>query len=245
MERTAVSPSSWLPELQRLLLISRDLEDLLQQVPRLSAAVMPADSSCVIAVEPPGRPLIVAASDETALAVATTDWTHREGPHLEVTNTGRAIYSPDIARRGRSSAFVIEARARNIRCALSNPIQGPDGVMGVLSSYSTRPHVYDDITQHMAQAFADTVAVVVTIMLKLADQTQVNEDLNNALMSRSIIDQAIGVIMAENRCAREDAFNILRNASQNRHEKLREIAADLVRSITGHEPTPGPFSPRQ
>jgi GAF domain-containing protein len=244
MEPPVVSPSIWLPEMQRLLLVGRDLEDLLQQVPRVSAAVMPANSSCVIAVESPGRPLVVVGSDEAALAVGTTDWTHREGPHLEVTNTGRAVYTPDITREGRWSAFAIEARARDIRCALSNPIQGPDGVIGVLSSYTTRPHAYDKATQRLAQGFADTVAAVITVMLRLADQMQLTGDLHNTLVSRSVIDQAVGVIMAENRCDRDTAFRILRQASQNRNEKLRAVAADLVHSITGHEPMPGPFSPR-
>jgi GAF domain-containing protein len=198
----------------------------------------------VIAVEPPGRQLIVVGSDECSLAVGKTDWTHREGPHLAVVTTGRPAYSPDLAREGRWSAFAIEARARNIRCALSVPIQGPAEVMGVLSLYATRAHAYDEKTQRQAQGMADTIAGVITMASKLAEQIQLNDDLRLALVSRSVIDQAIGVIMAENRCDREVAFEILRRASQNRNVKLREVAAHLVRAVTGHEPAPGPFEPR-
>jgi GAF domain-containing protein len=245
MDPTVASPPVWLCQLQQLLLVGGDLEDVLERVTVLGAATMRADSSCVIAVEPPARPLIVVGSDESALAVGKTDWIHREGPHLAVLTTRRSAYSPDLALEGRWSAFAIEARARNICCALSVPIQGPAGVMGVLSLYATRAHAYDEEVRRQVQAMADNIACVITISLRLAEQIQLNEDLRLALASRSFIDQAIGVIMAENRCDRETAFDILRRASQNRNVKLREVAANLVRSITGHEPVPGPFCPRQ
>jgi GAF domain-containing protein len=206
---------------------------------------MPADSSCVIAVEPPGGQLIVVGSDECALALGKIDWTHREGPHLAVVTTGRPAYSPDLAREGRWSAFAIEARARNICCALSVPIQGPADVMGVLSLYTTRAHAYDEETQRQAQGMVDNIAGAITITLRLAEQIRLNDDLRLALVSRSIIDQAIGVIMAENRCDREVAFDILRRASQNRNVKLREVAAHVVYAVTGHESAPGPFDPRR
>jgi hypothetical protein len=244
MDPTAASPPAWLPKLQRLLLVSDDLEEMLRRVTMLGAATMPPDTSCVIAVEPPGRSLVVVGSDAGALAVGMTDWTHREGPHLAVTSSGKAVYSPDISTEGRWSAFVIEARARGIRCALTCPIQGPDGVMGVLSLYATRPDAYDEVAQRRAQGIADGIAGVITVAGRFADQIMLTEDLRQALESRAVIDQAIGVIMAENRCSRAEAFGILRSASQNRNAKLRDVAANLVQSITGHEATPGPFGPR-
>jgi hypothetical protein len=146
---------------------------------------------------------------------------------------------------GRWSAFAIEARARDIRCALSCPIHGPDDVMGVLSLYATRADAYDEDARRQAQGMADSIAGVITLAVRLADQVELTGDLRQALASRAVIDQAIGVIMAENRCSREEAFGILRSASQNRNAKLRDVAAGLVQSVTGHDAVPGPFCPRQ
>jgi AmiR/NasT family two-component response regulator len=53
------------------------------------------------------------------------------------------------------------------------------------------------------------------------------------LTSRSIIDQAIGILMAQQRCSAGAAFEILRSASQGRNTKLRTIAADIVRAVGG------------
>jgi GAF domain-containing protein len=245
MDRTDAAPPDWLPELQRLLSVGEDFEGLLRRVTVLGAAAMPAGTSCVIAVEPPGRPLVAVGSDAGALAVGKIDWTHREGPHLAVTSTGRCVYTPDISTEERWSAFVIEARARGIRCALTCPLQGADGVMGVLSLYATRPRAYDEVAQRRAQGMADAISGVITLAGRLADQIVLTEDLRQALQSRAAIDQAVGVIMAENRCSRAEAFGILRAASQNRNAKLRDVAVNLVQSITGHEPVPGPFGPRR
>lgn len=245
MNPTVASPPAWLPQLQRLLLDGADLADLLQRVVDLGATAVAAGSSCVIAVEPPGRPPIVVGSDEASLTVGTIDWTHREGQHLAVTSTGKSVYSPDLTLEERWSAFVIEALARDIRCAMSSPIYGPDGVMGVLSLYAMRTHVYDEAVQRQAQSMADCIAAVITLAGRLDDQIRLTEDLRRALASRAVIDQAIGVIMAENRCSRAEAFGILRSASRNRNAKVRDVAAGLVQSITGHEAMPGPFGSRQ
>ena len=68
------------------------------------------------------------------------------------------------------------------------------------------------------------------------------DQLRASLASRAVIDQAIGVIMAQQRCTATDAFAILRTASQNRNLKLRQVAEQLVTGITGHPPQEPPFS---
>ena len=65
--------------------------------------------------------------------------------------------------------------------------------------------------------------------------------LRAALASRSVIDQAIGIIVAQERCPAAQAFAILRTASQKRNVKLREIARDIVTSVSGAPPEPAPF----
>ena len=53
-----------------------------------------------------------------------------------------------------------------------------------------------------------------------------------------MIDQAIGVIMAQERCTQTRAFDLLRSASQNRNVKLRDLAAAIVTSVSGEPPQP-------
>ena len=59
------------------------------------------------------------------------------------------------------------------------------------------------------------------------------DDLSAALKSRTVIDTAIGAIMAQNRCSREAAFQILVKTSSHRNIKLKDVAASIVSSISG------------
>jgi AmiR/NasT family two-component response regulator len=52
-----------------------------------------------------------------------------------------------------------------------------------------------------------------------------------------VIDQAIGIIMAQNRCSADDAFQILRRASMNRNVKIQQLGADMIRAMTGTDPS--------
>ena len=58
------------------------------------------------------------------------------------------------------------------------------------------------------------------------------------MVSSSIIDQAIGILMGQQRCNATTAFDLLRQASQHRNRKLRDIAADIIANVSGQPPQP-------
>lgn len=101
----------------------------------------------------------------------------------------------------------------------------------------------------LAEVYLSVIARVVHLRLRLDDQETVNADLRAAAASRSMIDQAMGVMMLQNRCSAPEAFAILRQASQNRGLKLRDVAAAILDGVsdeasvavtTGPVDTPGP-----
>ena len=78
-------------------------------------------------------------------------------------------------------------------------------------------------------------------MLRLATYTELNEQLRSSLASRAVIYQALGVIMAQERCTQAKAFEILRTASQHGNRKLRDVASAVVTSVSGEPPQAHPF----
>jgi AmiR/NasT family two-component response regulator len=64
--------------------------------------------------------------------------------------------------------------------------------------------------------------------------------LRSSLASRTVIDQALGIVMAREQCTQTRAFAILRSASQNSNVKLRDIASAIVTSVSGEPPQPSP-----
>lgn len=67
--------------------------------------------------------------------------------------------------------------------------------------------------------------------VRLADETDLAEHRAHAMQNRTVIDVAIGVIMAQSRCSADEAFDVLRRASNNRNVKLHTVAAELVQRI--------------
>jgi AmiR/NasT family two-component response regulator len=116
--------------------------------------------------------------------------------------------------------------------------------MGGYNFYSTGPAAFTQDTRRQLDMFAANAAGAIAVAVKLADQTQMSDDLHGALASRAVIDQATGIIMAQQRCDAAAAFDILRRASQNRNVKLRHLATEIVSQVGGKPPEPGPFQPR-
>ena len=105
----------------------------------------------------------------------------------------------------------------------------------VLELYSVRPDAFSADDAEAAAAFAEQASRSLLLALRLARLTESRDDLAAAMQSRTVIDLAVGAIMAQNRCSRAAAFKILRNTSNNRNMKIRDVAASLISSIAGDE----------
>ena len=106
---------------------------------------------------------------------------------------------------------------------------------------ATRPAMFGPQQQAAATRFADEASRALTLAVRWAERAEMSQNLQHALASRAVIDQALGIIMGQNRCSAEEAFDILRTTSQNRNVKLRDIAAAMVAAVSGHPP---PFDAR-
>ena len=94
--------------------------------------------------------------------------------------------------------------------------------------------------QQRAELFAGQASAVLTVVTRQAREVELSGQLRGALASRAVIDQAIGIVMAEDRCDAAHAFDVLRQASQHQNRKLREIAVDIVTAVGGGPPPQTP-----
>ncbi|BCW68096.1 ANTAR domain-containing protein [Arthrobacter sp. NicSoilB4] len=109
---------------------------------------------------------------------------------------------------------------------------GGDG-SAVVNFYAPRTQPFSSDDSERAHQFAADASAALLLALEISQLSQSRADLAAAMQSRTIIDIAIGAIMAQNRCGREAAFKILRNTSNNRNLKIRDVAAAVVASIAG------------
>jgi GAF domain-containing protein len=139
-------------------------------------------------------------------------------------------------------SYVVRAIEVGVRSSLSLPLQVGDEVIGALNLYSRQPEAFDERLRQNLGIFVTQAAAALTMVLRQARQDQVSAQLEQALASRTTIDQAIGVLMAQQRCTADEAFALLRAHSQRNNRKIRDIAADIVERVAGAPPTDGaPF----
>jgi hypothetical protein len=101
-----------------------------------------------------------------------------------------------------------------------------------LNFYAREPDTFGPQTVRTAESYAAQAARALQLALRIASHAETSAQLKTAMESRTTIDLAVGMIMAQNRCSQDEAVNILRSASSHRNIKLRDVAAGLIASIS-------------
>ena len=220
-------------ELQTVLLETAGVEEFLDGVAVAAARHVGPATSATITLRRDGRPTLVAASDPLAAECDEVEYAVEDGPCLSSIDLGQVVHVPDIAVETRWPAWRAAARGNGYASAAALPRSVRPGTHIALNLYAVEPYSWNEAAIQVAAMYADEIARAVALSLRTADQVEMNADLRAALSSRAVIDQALGVVMAENRCSLDEAMAILRSASQNRKVKLREVAAVVVEAVTG------------
>lgn len=228
--------------LQTLLLSTEDLQGFLDQVTQLACRVVVPPASCGITTRHRGSPTTIAHSDERALLIDEDQYGAGSGPCLHALDTGELVEITDQSRDHRWEEYRKHAVERGVRSALAVPltIPGADGepgeVLGALNVYGyDRADSFGEDEKRRVEVFAAQAATALRLTMRHVEQSTYAQQLETALASRSTIDQAMGILMAQQRCDAEAAFDLLRRHSQNTNRPLREVAADLVRRISTGE----------
>jgi GAF domain-containing protein len=231
-------------ELQHLVLATASMQNFLQELAVLAARTVESGLLCGITVQPPGGgPITVASSDAQASQVDEVQYELDDGPCLRSMRTCEQVMIPDTIGPERFSGFSARAAANGIRSCLSMPLKA-EGILGAMNLYAPVPNAFGTAEVQRAEVFAASVSAALALAARQASSAELTGQMREALASRAVIDQALGVIMAQERCTTSQAFDILRSASQNRNIKLRDIARQIVTSVSGEPPQPGPFSSR-
>lgn len=235
-----------LSRLHTLLLSTADLESYLEGLAGLASTVITPAPACGITTRYDGRPTTAASSDERASLIDEHQYTLGEGPCLHAMATGDPVEVIDQAHDARWPAYREKANELGVRWSLSIPLVVQGSAIGALNLYGFEcPDALGPAERSRVERFAEQAATGIALAIRQNEQVMHAEQLERALVSRSVIDQAIGVLMAQERCSSERAFDLLRHHSQNTNQKLREVATAVVTRLTGHPPASGqPFQAR-
>lgn len=228
-------------ELLQMVMSTPDVESYLAQVALMVDDVSPVIAGVGVTVRRHGQVLSVATSNALAASVDEVQYGMDTGPCLQSLRTGELVSVPDVARETRWDRYPDHALSRGVLSSLSVPLDVAGKTVGVVNAYASQPESFTADLSDRVRTFAAQAQVALALALRSAEQSDAVHQLHTAMQSRSLIDQALGILMARQRCTADEAFAVLRAGSQSRNRKLADIAADIITSTTGHAPRPGRF----
>jgi len=212
---------------------SRPLPELLAEVAAFAARAIPgADGVGVALFRMDGAEVMVEALAGSAPFVDEIERiqyvTLNEGPCITAALERRTVRSGSLGGEKLWPRFGPRAGRSGVHSVLALPLTVSGQTVGAINVYAHHKDAFDEHAAELGELFAKPAAVAVHNAQILARATALAAQLQAALVSRPVIDQAIGIIRGRTGRSAEDAFAQLRAVSQAEHRKLVEVAQNVV-----------------
>lgn len=205
-----------------------DVVDFLHQVASKCADILGVAAAGVLLTDQRGALRVVAASSERTRLLELLQLQHDEGPCLESFYTGLPVSLPDLAAAERWPRFTTAAATAGFRSVEALPMRLRDTVIGALGLFCTAPGPLEPATLRLARALGDVATIGIVQARTIQRQEELAEQLQTALTSRVIIEQAKGVIAERHELDMEQSFALLRRTARSTNRRLSDLAHDVV-----------------
>ncbi|MFI7068839.1 GAF and ANTAR domain-containing protein [Micromonospora sediminicola] len=228
MESPRTDPGEALAELSRIRLDEVELADVLDRVAALANRAVPGSAHVSVSLSQAGANRTIAHTSDLARELDEWQYRHDDGPCLDAAVSAVSVSLPDLAEEQRWPGSAAHARSAGTGSSLSIGLPIQEAVTGALNMYATSPHAFDHAATKLAEEFAAYAAVALANAHLYTTAAVLARQMQEAMRSRAVIEQAKGIIMGERRCSAGEAFTLLAKLSQDTNRKLREVAEALV-----------------
>jgi GAF domain-containing protein len=225
--------ASTLAALLRVELGEASLTDVLGQLAGIAKDSLTGAEEVSITLVRGDRPYTAAHTGQLALDADEMQYERGYGPCIDAGLSGLVLRIADMRQETRWPDYAAKVVPRGVLSSLSVPLPLQTEVVGALNCYSGTPSSFPGEAVGPAVELAGHVGVAVRNVLTYAEAAKLADDMKAAMASRAVIEQAKGIIMAQNRCDADAAFEVLRRASMGRNVKLRDLARELVVAVAG------------
>jgi ANTAR domain/GAF domain len=228
-------------EMNRTLLSPSQGPDTMSAVTRLAVAAIPGVEQASISEGLNGRFRTIASTGDIATVADHIQYELGAGPCVDAIIDDTVYLSNDITRDTRWPEFGTRAHTETGATSMMSLrlfMEGDQRIAG-LNLYSTQPDAFDD----NAHVIGTVVATHTATALIAASARERAENLQRAVTSNRRIGMAMGVLMASHKLTEDDAFTLLRIASQNSNRKLADVADDVITTGTLELPASKPATP--
>ena len=219
-----------------LLLSEQTVEAILAMLVAMACQAMAGVDGASVSLVRSGLFVTTTATSDDVREADGVQYLSGKGPCIEATRQAQTVNIGLSASRSRWPDFSDAAVAGGFVGVLSTPMSVHQIRMGSLNLYSRTQDRFSASEERAAQTFADQASVVLSNASAFATAGMVNDQLREALASRDVIGQAKGMLMEREGCSPDEAFDMLRRASQRVNRKVRDVAADMIKARRSGEP---------
>jgi hypothetical protein len=218
----------------RSLFVERTVEGTLQRIVDSAQVTVESCSAASISLIFGDEILTPVSSDPVAIEIDRFQYEFGEGPCLDAITVEPMLYADDLTSDVRWPKFAPVAVSLGMKSLLSCRLSAEE-TLGSLNLYARIPQAYGPLDRTKALIFATHAGIALgaadmlaSVTISLDTELRRSENLEAALTSREVIGQAEGILIERERITPDQAFNVLRQASQNLNLKLRDLAQHVV-----------------
>ncbi|WP_050796146.1 GAF and ANTAR domain-containing protein [Frankia sp. EUN1f] len=227
-----------------------DVADLLHRLAHHCVNLLDVAAAGLLLADAHGTLQVVATSSETSRLLELFQLQHDQGPCLDCFRSGTAVTVPDVALAAdRWPIFVAGTQAAGYRSVHALPMRLRDDVIGTLNLFGAGPGPLADADARVGQALADVATIAILQERAIRHHEILAEQLQHALTSRIVIEQAKGVLAERGGLHMDQAFNRLRRHARNTNTRLTDLARGVVdgtvdsTAVLALQPRRGPSDP--
>jgi transcriptional regulator with GAF, ATPase, and Fis domain len=227
-------------ELTDTMVADFDVIEFLHVLTDRSARLLDVSAAGLLLADQRGGPRVVAASSEAARLLELLQLQLDQGPCLDCFRSGEAVTATDLRADGRWPRFADAAAQVGFGAVQALPMRLREQVIGALNLFRADLGDFDPVNVRIGQALADVATIALLHERGMRRRETLNEQLQAALNSRVVIEQAKGKLAERLGLDMDQAFGVLRDHARARNLRLSELARAFVNgteNIAGSHPT--------
>ena len=205
-----------------------DIVDFLHGLSEDSVEILRAEAAGVMLADARGGLRLIASSDERMRLLELFELQGAQGPCLDAFSSGRAVQATATDSRIRWPVFASRASGAGFQMMCAVPLRVRTNVIGALNLFRGSDEPFTGTEMEVAQAMAEMAAIGLIQERALRERNLLTEQLQAALNSRVVIEQAKGMLAEYLNMTVDDTFKLLRTYARDHNRRLSQVASDVV-----------------
>jgi GAF domain-containing protein len=222
-----------LAELSRLRFGEMSVDDAMRDIVQTTHTVFGVSGAGLMLADGEHHLRNVAVSDDRLRHLEDLQIYHQEGPCVTAFEEQQLVGAEDLTEDHRWPRFTPAAVDRGVRAVLASPLPYHQDAVGVVAVLSEERHPWSPEGELALLALTDLAALLIATMMQEQQQSKLAAQLQLALNTRAVIEQAKGVLIGQHGLTSHQAYQQLRDQARSERRKLAAVSADVVRKAAG------------